>query len=49
MNRIVTWPVTLREGANDIEVRAANGGEVILDRARWSYRRPPGMIAADGG
>ena len=49
VNRIVTWPVTLREGANDIEVRAANGGEVILDRARWSYRRPPGMIAADGG
>jgi hypothetical protein len=44
-NRIVTWPVTLREGANEIEVRAQTGGEVLTDRVQWRYREPPGMVS----
>jgi beta-galactosidase len=44
-NRTVSWPVTLREGANAIEVRASSGGEVLTDRVEWTYREPPGMLA----
>jgi beta-galactosidase len=44
-NRIVSWPVTLRPGANTIEVRAETGGEVLTDRVEWNYREPPGVMA----
>jgi hypothetical protein len=44
-NRIVSWPVTLREGANAIEVRAAVGGNELVDRVVWSYHEAPGMLA----
>lgn len=44
-NRIVSWPVTLRPGANVVEVRAEAGGEVLSDRVEWVYREPPGMVA----
>ncbi len=44
-NRIVSWPVTLRPGANAIEVRAAAGGEVLTDRVEWVYRQPPAMVS----
>ena len=44
-NRIVAWPLTLREGANDIEVRAAGGGEALADRVTWWHRKAPGMLA----
>ena len=40
-NRIASWPVTLREGENEIEVRA---GEVA-DRVVWSYQKAPDMLA----
>ena len=43
-NRIVAWPLTLREGANDIEVRAAGGGEALADRVTWWHRKAPGML-----
>jgi beta-galactosidase len=43
-NRIVTWPVTLREGASDIEVRAAAGDEMLSDDVRWDYRKAPEML-----
>ena len=46
-NRIVSWPVTLREGPNAIEVRAEAGGEVLTDRVEWVYREPPGMLSND--
>jgi beta-galactosidase len=44
-NRIVSWPVTLREGPNAIEVRAETGDEVLTDRVEWHYREPPGMLS----
>ena len=44
-NRMVAWPLTLREGANDIEVRAAGGGEALADRVTWWHRKAPGMLA----
>jgi beta-galactosidase len=44
-NRIVTWPVMLRSGANVIEVRASDGGEILTDRVEWQYREPPGMLS----
>ena len=44
-NRMVAWPITLREGANDIEVRAAGGGEALADRVTWWHRKAPGMLA----
>ena len=44
-NRIVAWPITLREGANDIQVRAAGGGEALADRVTWWHRKAPGMLA----
>ena len=47
-DRIVSWPVTLRPGANAIEVRAEAGGEVLTDRVSWEYREPPGMLSAGG-
>ncbi|WP_152536524.1 glycoside hydrolase family 2 protein [Sphingobium sp. C100] len=43
-NRIVRWPVTLRDGANVIEVRAAAGGEMLTDKVLWRYQRPPDML-----
>jgi beta-galactosidase/beta-glucuronidase len=45
-NRTVTWPIVLREGANEIEVRAAAGGEPLSDKVIWIYRDPPGMLGA---
>lgn len=47
-NRMVSWPVTLRPGANTIEVRAEAGGEALSDRVEWNYREPPGMLSAGG-
>jgi len=44
-NRIVSWPITLREGANAIEVRAQVGDDVLIDRVTWSYRKAPGILA----
>jgi beta-galactosidase len=44
-NRIVSWPVTLRPGANAIQVRAAAGDEILLDQVTWSYLETPGMLA----
>ena len=44
-NRILIWPVTLRPGANEIEVRAAAGGEVLFDRVTWTYLKAPDMLA----
>jgi len=44
-DRMVSWPVTLRPGANTIEVRAAAGGEVLTDQVEWEYREPPGMLS----
>lgn len=44
-SRTVLWPVTLREGANDIEVRAQADGEMLSDRVRWWYQKPPGMTS----
>ena len=44
-NRTVSWPVKLREGANLIEVRAVSGGEMLIDRVSWSYRKAPQMLA----
>ena len=41
---MVAWPLTLREGANDIEVRAAGGGEALADRVTWWHRKAPGML-----
>lgn len=41
-NRIVSWPLTLRPGANVIEVRAG----ALTDRVEWTYREAPGMVAA---
>jgi hypothetical protein len=37
--------VKLREGANLIEVRAVSGGEMLIDRVSWSYRKAPQMLA----
>ena len=45
-DRMVSWPVTLRPGANTIEVRAEAGGEVLSDRVEWNYREPPAMLSA---
>jgi beta-galactosidase len=45
-NRVVSWPVTLREGENEIEVRASAEGESLSDRASWVYRKAPGMLRA---
>jgi hypothetical protein len=45
-NRMVSWPVTLRPGANVIEVRGPVDGEVLTDRVEWDYREPPGMLSA---
>jgi hypothetical protein len=47
-NRTVTWPVTLREGANEIEVRASAAGETLSDKVTWTYRKAPGMLGAGG-
>ena len=47
-NRMVSWPVTLRPGANTIEVRAEAGGVVLVDRAEWHYREEPGMLSPGG-
>lgn len=44
-NRTVSWPVTLREGANDIEVRSAIHDGELVDRVVWWYRPAPGMLA----
>ncbi|MDP9424141.1 MAG: glycoside hydrolase family 2 protein [Pseudomonadota bacterium] len=45
MNRTASWPITLREGANDIEIRAQSGdGGAISDRVRWWYRNAPTML-----
>ncbi|MCI4589496.1 glycoside hydrolase family 2 protein [Sphingobium sp. BYY-5] len=44
-DRIIRWPVTLRTGANVIEVRAVVGGETLTDKVMWLYERPPGMLA----
>ena len=44
-DRMVSWPVVLREGDNAIEVRASVAGEELADRAIWSYRKAPGMLA----
>jgi hypothetical protein len=43
-NRTVSWPVTLREGANEIEVRTTAGGEQLSDKVVWAYRKAPGML-----
>ena len=40
-NRIASWPVTLREGENEIEVRSGR----VTDRVVWSYQKAPGMLA----
>jgi beta-galactosidase len=45
-NRIVSWPVTLREGANEIEIRASAAGAELVDRVTWSFRKAPGMLLA---
>jgi hypothetical protein len=37
--------VTLRPGANAIEVRAAAGDKVLLDQVTWSYLETPEMLA----
>ena len=47
-NRIVSWPVTLREGANAIEVRARAGGETLVDSVQWLLRSPPAMLDLTG-
>jgi beta-galactosidase len=43
-NRTVSWPVTLREGANTIEVRAPSEGRELADQVVWSYREAPEML-----
>lgn len=43
-NRTVSWPVTLREGANTIEVRASSGGKTLSDKVTWTYRHAPGTL-----
>jgi beta-galactosidase len=45
-NRIVSWPVTLRDGPNEIEIRASAAGAELVDRVTWSYRKAPGMLPA---
>ena len=40
-NRMVSWPVTLRPGANGIEVRAG----ALTDRVEWTYREAPAMVS----
>jgi beta-galactosidase len=44
-NRMVSWPVTLRPGANTIEVRAEAGGDLLTDEVAWRYRELPGMLS----
>lgn len=46
VDRIVRWPVTLRRGANAIEVRATAKGEALSDRVTWQYEPPPDMLHA---
>lgn len=48
-DRTVSWPVTLREGANSVEVRAVSGSEELIDKVVWSYRKAPGMLADEPG
>jgi beta-galactosidase/beta-glucuronidase len=43
-DRTVSWPVTLREGANEIEVRAVEGGRALSDKVTWAHRNAPGML-----
>jgi hypothetical protein len=47
-NRKVTWQVTLREGPNEIDVRASAGGKALSDKVTWTYRKAPGMVVAAG-
>jgi beta-galactosidase len=47
-DRTVSWPVTLLEGENEIEVRASAGGETLSDKVTWTYRKAPAMLAAPG-
>jgi len=46
-NRSVSWPVTLREGENEIEVRARDGEEMLSDKVTWTYRKAPAMLGAE--
>jgi hypothetical protein len=46
-NRSVSWPVTLREGENEIEVRAKEGEEMLSDKVTWTYRKAPAMLGAE--
>jgi len=46
-NRTVTWPVLLREGENEIEVRAREGEEMLSDKVTWTYRKAPVMLGAE--
>ena len=47
-DRKVTWQVTLREGPNEIEVRASAGGKALSDKVTWTYRKAPRMLVAAG-
>lgn len=44
VNRVAAWPITLREGANEVEVRASADGETLSDKVIWTYRKAPGML-----
>lgn len=43
-NRTVIWPVTLREGTNEIVVRTPAGGNALSDTVTWTYRKAPEML-----
>ena len=43
-DRTVSWPVTLREGANKIEVRTPTEGKALSDTVTWTYRKAPEML-----